>query len=361
MNKKLQLLLIFTLAFSQQCLTKEAQELPQLLAKEPIYTKQQIEELAPSGWPKTGLQVFPEAGREAWLRAINSAKHTIQMAAYRLSDEKIANALAAVAEEGRVKISLLIQPITYQHDKSGDAASPIETFKQKGINVYQLSSRFNQAHYKLIIIDGKWAMISTGNLDASSLDGLPSDTHTDPCRDFAITVTNPQMIKELVRVFEADISDKRVVPNHPQLVWGPDDQRSVFLKMINSAQKRIRIYQQDIQDVGIAQALAGVARDGVSVEILMMPYPFSKTEDKNIPNQELIRQAGGKVYLHTKHYIHAKIMIVDDQLMYLGSCNFYTPSIDQTRELGVITADPAHIKQVNDTFDNDKQEKYLAR
>lgn len=128
--------------------------------------------------------------------------------------------------------------------------------------------------------------------------------------------------------------------------------------MINSARKSIRIYQQDFTDIGIAQAVAGAARAGVNVEVIMMPFPFSKSEDKNTPNQNLIQEAGGKIYLHTHHYIHAKVMIIDaedveNRLMYIGSCNFYTPSLDQTRELGLLSADDEQIKQVNAVFDCD--------
>jgi phosphatidylserine/phosphatidylglycerophosphate/cardiolipin synthase-like enzyme len=128
--------------------------------------------------------------------------------------------------------------------------------------------------------------------------------------------------------------------------------------MINSARKSIRIYQQDFTDVGIAQAVAGAARAGVIVEVVMMPFPFSKSEDKNIPNQKLIQEAGGKVYLHNYHYMHAKVMIIDgndtdNRLMYIGSCNFFTPSLDQTRELGVLTADAEQINQVNTVFESD--------
>ncbi|MBM3468164.1 MAG: hypothetical protein FJX71_01875 [Alphaproteobacteria bacterium] len=318
-----------------------------------LSTEQDIQQNLPEGWPKTGLLVFPEAGRDPWIKAIRSAKTSIKMAAYRLSDQAIVDTLVAIAQEGKVKVSLLIQPETFQHDKSGTDLSPLKMLKQKGIKVYHLSARFNQAHYKMILVDEKWAMVSSGNLDASSFDGI-KDISNEPCRDFALTVTNAAMVKELSRMFDADISDARTWSKHPQLVWGPDNQRSIFLQMITSAKKSIRIYQQDFQDVGLAQAVAGAARAGVNVEVIMMPFPFSKKEDKNIPNQDLIRNAGGKVYLHLRHYMHAKAMIIDDQIMYVGSCNFYPPSLDQTRELGLLTSSREQIEEVTTIFEKDR-------
>lgn len=327
------------------------------LAPEPVSTEQAIQDLLPTGWPKNGLLVFPDAGRQAWLDAINSAKESIQMAAYKLSDETIVNAVVNAAKK-QVKVDILIQPEIHKHGQSLNVESPIDLLKNAGIQVYTLSTRFNQAHYKMIIVDGKWGMVSTGNLDAETFDGVPTISAA-PCRDFAITITNPKMLQELAAVFKADIADKRISPPlSSQLVWGPDNQRSVFLRMINSARKSIRIYQQDFTDPGVAQAVAGAARNGVAVEIVMMPFPFSKTEDKNIPNQDLIRSAGGKVYLHNHHYMHAKVVVIDgddadNRLMYVGSCNFYTPSIDQTRELGVLTTDAEQINQVNTVFEGD--------
>ena len=323
-----------------------------LPVKASISTRQAIQENLPADWPTNGLQIFPEAKRKPWLDAINSARTTIQMAAYKLSDPILVEAVIKAHKERNVLVKLLIQPEVHSHGQSLNVTSPVELLKKEGINVYTLSPRFNQAHYKMILIDGKWGMVSTGNLDEESFEGIKT-TSPAPCRDFAITITNSDMLKELEAVFEADIADKRICPTHLQLVWGPDNQRSVFLKMINSARKSIRIYQQSIQDEGMAQALAGAARAGVKVELIMMPYPFDKKEDKNIPNQEIIRKAGGVVYLHNYHYIHAKLMIVDEKLMYVGSCNFYTPSLDQTRELGVLTADVEQIQKVNEVFDKD--------
>lgn len=126
-----------------------------------------------------------------------------------------------------------------------------------------------------------------------------------------------------------------------------------FLNSLTQAAKSIRLYQQSIQDDDLAQKIANAAKRGVKVDVLMMPFPFSKTKDFNIPNQELIQKNGGFVFLHKKHYIHAKVMIIDNQLMYVGSCNFYDKSLDNTRELGVLTSDPVQIDFVNKIFDKD--------
>lgn len=256
------------------------------------------------------------------------------------------------ARKRGVAVNLLIEPYTFTHEKSDNVKSPIEQLKEMDVAVFNLSARFNQAHYKMIVVDSKTGLISTGNLDAESFDGIPRD-HVPAARDFAVVILNPAILSAMEKTFMADIHNQRIVPNDAPLVWGPDQQRSSFLSLINSAQKSIHIYQQDFQDVGIAQAVAGAARANINVKILMMPFPFSKKEDKNIPNQTLLTEAGAEVRLNSDLYMHAKILITDGKTMYLGSGNFYTPAIDQTRELGILLTDPKAIETVLKTFEQD--------
>ena len=322
-----------------------------------VSTAQEIKAKLPKGWPTDGIVIFPEAGRDPWVKAITTAKKSINIAAYKLSDPVIIDALCTIASAKKVSVNLLIEANAFQHEKSENIISPVEKLSAAGVNIFHISEWFNQAHYKLILVDNTWGMLSTGNLDKESFDGIKEISEA-PCRDFAITVTKKSIVQELKRIFDADIKDKRIHCANTQIVLGPDDQRSVFLKLINTAKKSIRIYQQDFQDVGIAKALAGAAKDGVKVEVLMMPYPFSKTQDNNIPNQNLIRSKGGTVHLHKHHYVHAKLILVDAEepenaIMYVGSCNFYTASLDQTRELGILTKDKAQIAKVMNVFNLD--------
>lgn len=222
-------------------------------------------------------------------------------------------------------------------------------FQHPNILLAGTPTHFDQTHAKAIIIDEKSAIISTGNF-------CDMDTPFD--RDFAIEVEDPDVVQALIYVFDKDAQNKRVVPSlSSTVVWGPDHQRSALLKLINGAKKRIWIYQQDLQDMAIARALSAAAREHVDIRILMMEMPFGeKIGNRNLPNQKSLVEAGAKVMFIDTTYrnVHAKIMISDDE-MYMGSCNFYTPSIDQTRELGILTKNPVHLKKVIDTFEQDWQ------
>jgi len=79
-----------------------------------------------------------------------------------------------------------------------------------------------------------------------------------------------------------------------------------ILVLIESAQKNIDLYQQDIQDKGILRSLKAAIARGVQIRLLMMPYPFDKDKkkDNNISHQNELIQAGGHVGLFTEFYGH---------------------------------------------------------
>ena len=304
----------------------------------------------PKGWQEDTVFVLPEAGRTPWLEAIAGAEKTIEMSAYKLSDPQIITALKAAAQRG-VSVHLLLEEDIYQHGGSANAASPVAALKDF-TTLYSLSKRFSQSHHKMILVDGQWGLVSTGNLDAESFDGI-ADRGIKPARDFAVPILDKARVEEMSRVFQADIKDARLSLKDAQLVWGPDNSRGTFLSLINGAQKSIDVYQQSIQDEGLALALAGAARAGVKVRLLMMPFPFGPKKDPNISSQNLLMGAGAQLGLATHLYIHAKIVIVDGRTMYLGSSNFYAPTLDGARELGVVSENETLITRVQEVFEKD--------
>lgn len=301
----------------------------------------------------SAVYVFPEEDRRApFVTLIKSAQHTIRMAVYRFDDKPIAEALIFAAKKG-VKITLLKEGNVWQYTDDSPSQGEglaFSALRHPNIRITGTPTHFDQTHSKAVIVDEKSAIISTANF-------CDMDTPLD--RDFAIEVVDPHIIRGLIHVFDKDADNKRVVPPaSDSIVWGPDHQRSTFLKMINGAKKRIWIYQQDLQDIPIAKALSAAAREGVDIRVLMMEMPFGqKIGNRNLPNQRLLVKAGAKVMFIDTSYrnIHAKVMVSDDE-MYIGSCNLYTPSIDQTRELGMVTKDPSHLKKVVETFEKDWKE-----
>jgi phosphatidylserine/phosphatidylglycerophosphate/cardiolipin synthase-like enzyme len=301
----------------------------------------------PSGFDKDTVFVEPDSGRKPFIDAIRSARKNIHIFSYKLVDPIIIKELQNAHQRG-VNISIIVEPFIYKHglEETKDIVSPIDQLK-KFASVYTRSARFNQTHLKIFIIDESWAVFTTGNIVEYAFDNVNAE------RNFVVPILDKDSIKEIMRVFRADSQDKLIVPSHRQVVFGPDYQRTTFLRLLNQAEKTIDIYQQDFSDIEIARAVAGAAKEGVKVRLLMSPCGISEKIDQSIPAQNLIKKEGGKVKLSEKVQIHAKVIIVDGKEMYVGSCNFYPPSIDGTREMGVLIKNPKQIKIVQDRFNAD--------
>jgi cardiolipin synthase A/B len=66
-----------------------------------------------------------------------------------------------------------------------------------------------------------------------------------------------------------------------------------------------------------------------------------------------IKQSGVQVREDPQLYMHAKIIVVDNKVAFVGSDNISTQSLDQNRELGIIVSDSSVLHTLQTTFQND--------
>lgn len=175
-------------------------------------------------------------------------------------------------------------------------------------------------------------------------------------RNFALIIyknNNTNEFQEIENLFDIDWRDNNFFPESTNLIIGPDHQREKFIRLFHQAKKTIRIYQQSYNDEGIADALEKLSHQGIKIQLLMMPFPFGGKKDTNTPFQGRLIKTGGEVKLNKIRYMHAKAVIIDDKMAYIGSCNFYQPSLDFNREVGALTTDKNAIKRLISVFEKD--------
>jgi cardiolipin synthase A/B len=107
-----------------------------------------------------------------------------------------------------------------------------------------------------------------------------------------------------------------------------------------------------MNDSGIEQALANAAQHGVQVKVIL-PSASSTSGDSNSQGIATIKQSGVQVREDPQLYMHAKIIVVDNKVAFVGSENISTQSLDQNRELGIIVSDPSALNTLQTTFQND--------
>lgn len=285
------------------------------------------------------LIIEPDAGRAPLLNAIKQSKRSIDLALYGFTDKTFINALINSKNNGKT-IHVLLEPKPYKAENENVRA--IKKLLANHIDLQWPDKKFQLLHQKTFIFDRQTAIVMTFNLTNSSFKRE---------RNFALLVTNPNEIQEIQQVFDADFAHKNAITSQPNLVWSPDNSREKVLQFIASAHREIKIYAQDITDYKMIGALAKAARQGKKVEILLSLSP------QKLQNRKLAYLTKAGVIIHNNHhyYIHAKVILVDQQRALLGSINFTKSSLEDNRELSVITEDRKVIDELNKTFGEDWQ------
>jgi cardiolipin synthase len=300
----------------------------------------------PVGSGAQGLQVFvePDAGEQVITSAIANAQHSIWLELYLLTDRHVISALEEAANRG-LDVRVMLEP----HPYGGGSISPRETMDRlsaAGIKVKSTSPAFALTHEKGMLIDGSTAYIMTANLTNAAL-GVGSTKN----REYGIIDSNPQDVKAIADIFQADWNRSQVTLNDPNLVVSPINSRNTLESLIKSAQKSLLIECEELKDQAIEQDLADAARRGVTVEVIL-PSPGGSS-DSNHDGIVAIKRGGAQVREDKRLYMHAKITIVDGVKAFVGSENFSAQSLDRNRELGIIVADQHVLSVLQQTFAGD--------
>lgn len=282
------------------------------------------------------LIVEPNMGRTPLLDKINRANQSIELVIYGFTDQALLDAIVKQKQRGK-NINIIIEGTPYKFTSEND--STIETLNRNHINWQGHIPPYRLIHQKTLIVDNRQAIVMTFNFTHSSFKNE---------RNFALVIDNPSLVQAIDETFSADWEHQPTPTHHPDLIYSPDDSRSKLNALISNAKHSINIYAQNVNDFKIAGALAKAARDGVDINIITS----SSLQDKQAT---YLTNAG--VHLRQSHhlYIHAKVMIIDNNTAVVGSINFTHASIDNNRELSVITHDPKVIKQLNQVFAEDWQ------
>jgi len=287
------------------------------------------------------LLVEPADGLTAIYKLITGAKSSVNLTMYELRDTTAENDLAADAARG-VDVRVLLD----RHlEKSRNAAtySFLTTHK---VHVTWAPSGTTY-HQKTLTVDGRTSVLMTLNMVSADYAGT---------RDFAVIDTDSSDVAAITATFNADFTHKHITPpDGADLVWSPTNSQATILAVISAAHHTLAIENEEMNDSTVTAALEAAAKRGVDVTVVM-------TADSEWNSAfATLRRAG--VHVHTfpdsskALYIHAKAVVADagrpDQQLFAGSENFSVASLDENRELGIRTANPAVIKAISATIASD--------
>ncbi len=297
-----------------------------------------------------GVQVFvePDDGEQVITNAIGSAQKSIWLEIYILSDRNVIRALEEAANRG-LDVRVMLEPHPF-----GGGTSPsktLDTLAASGIKTQFTNPSFSLTHEKGMIIDDTTAYIMTSNFSRSALGGS-SGSSGYRNREYGIIDTIQQDILATEEIFVADWNRSTVQFNDPNLVVSPINSRNDFTTLINSARSTLLIEAEEMIDSDIEQAIANAAQHGVQVEVIL-PVANTSSGDSSSQGIAIVKQSGAQVREDPQLYMHAKIIVVDNKVAFVGSENISAPSLDQNRELGIIVSDPSALNKIQTTFQYD--------
>ncbi|TAK76276.1 MAG: hypothetical protein EPO11_04420 [Gammaproteobacteria bacterium] len=280
------------------------------------------------------LIIEPDMGREPLVQAIQHAHYSIKLVMYGFTDRQLLESLLEQKAKGRT-VAILLEQTPYKAEDEN--IKTIETLKEHHINWQGSIPPLKLIHQKTLLIDDQEAIVMTLNFTHSA---FKND------RNFALIIDDPKRVKEIDDTFSADWNHHAIHHTSSDVIWSPDNSRAQLMKLISQAHDTIDIYAQDLNDYRIIGSLAKAARKGVNVKIIT-------SANLRAGKLNYLTRAGVKIHRNEQHYIHAKVFIIDQQKAVVGSINLTSASLDDNRELSVVTEDTNVIKQLLTVFDKD--------
>lgn len=316
---------------------------------------------------------------------IGSARQHINMLFFKFEDDevgrRIADALIKKAEEG-VQVRLI-------YDDAGNLMVPRRFYKKlrkHGLQVRGfikiflpiLSRDYNSRnHRKVVVIDGRVGYMGGMNIAQRYAEGLKWGIW----RDTHMRITGPA-VSELQTSFLTDWKFTKgdepdldtMYPYNPpcgntlmQIVTGgPMDKWNVMMQayMTAIASARHHAYLQSpyfIPPEPIMKTLQNAALSGVDVRV-MIPYRGDRGVLPPWASRSYIKDAlnaGIKMYLYRKGYMHAKTLVIDNSLVTIGSTNLDFRGFEQDFEINAFMYDENLARQQHDLFIEDQKDAEL--
>ena len=285
------------------------------------------------------LVTMPDQSIAPTLALIRHAAKSIDLVMYEFKDRAIGDALIGATKRG-VAVRVIVNQGYYGQEEP--ANEPAYAYLQSHrIAIQYAPASFALTHQQTMVVDGNEAFIMTFNF-------VPA--YYAKSRDFGIIDTDMKDVQAIENVFDADFQNKKIAPDDgDDLVWSPGSEKDMLM-LIASANKSLEIYNEEMADDKVSQALIDAAARGVDVQVIMTYASNEASVFTQLKNGGVhIRTYQGKKSL----YIHAKMIIADDDYGWLGSENFSSGSLEKNRELGIFISDQTILASLSKTFTGD--------
>lgn len=267
----------------------------------------------------------PDDGVEPLVRGIDSAKSSVEIVIFRLDQPELERALAGAVSRG-ITVKALIAHI---NGSGGDALRRLEMrLLAAGVTVARTGDELARYHAKFMIVDHRELYLLAFNFTHHDIN------HT---RSFGIVVQDRRLVQEALKLFEADMIRGPYEPGLPTFVVSPVNARQELSAFIADAKSELLIYDPKISDAPIIRLLEECARAKIAIRIIGQ---VSSGDALSARKPSRIR-------------LHARTMIRDRRVAFIGSQSLRKIELDGRREVGIVFSDPAAVSELVKTFQED--------
>lgn len=329
-------------------------------------------------------------GKEKFTRLledIEKAKHHVHVTYYILRDDKIGTALIEALEEKAkqgVEVKLLYDPVgarllnKYFFDRLREYGGQVESFF--GSKYFLINLRLNyRNHRKIVVIDGKVGYTGGFNVGDDYLGlykkmGYWRDTHLRIEGNGVQTLQTRFLIDWNASVKDLTVAyDREYFPFSPmkgstdmQIVSsGPDNEvqaiKKGFIKMISMAKESVYIQTPYfIPDDALMETIKIALLSGVKVKVMIPnkpdhPFIYRAT----LSYAEELVHSGAEVHIYDKGFLHAKTIVIDNEILSVGTANFDIRSFKLNFEVNAFIYDHILAKKQTHLFYEDIKNSYL--
>lgn len=327
-----------------------------------------------------GEEKFPEL-----LEALENATSHIHIEYYIYENDITGNQVAEILIK-KAKQGVKVRFMYDDFGSHGLGKQFIKKLRDAGVETapfykiiwYAFANRLNyRNHRKIVVIDGAIGFVGGINMSDKYRNDLKKDNHLF-WRDTHLMIKGPatgylQYLFmcdwnfssparfEYSEAYFPDGTNKDTLENKVVQIAasGPDSKQPVvyysLLEAINSAKKSIYITSPYfIPDQSLMDALIIAIQGGLDVKIIIPGVSDSKMVNIAASSYytELL-QYGALIYKYNKGFVHAKTMVIDDDVAIVGSANMDYRSFDLNFEVNAIVFSKNMAAQLTEAFEND--------
>ncbi len=282
------------------------------------------------------VSALPDAGEAPYVALIDEAKVSIRVFGYMMGYGAILDALTAKAKAG-VDVRVILDGGS-ERDVNDKYRIALEA---AGAKVLWSDPKFPYMHAKVMVVDERDAIVSTGNY---------SKTFILKERNYVARLSDAHDVADLVALFDADWTRSTPDLSCTRLVVSPFNSRERLVALVKSAKVSIDIESMQFAVDDVRDAVLERKSKGVAVRVLLAAPSWISAN--TAAGADLTKNGVSARWLSAPS-VHVKAIVIDGVAAYLGSENLSWTSLTKNREVGLFVSDGAALALMHDTFEAD--------